>query len=152
MGSRDSTLVTGTSATPNSSRTGETPVRGDTPEREGERERLPFGVSIFLTMGGQLTQAIRTHLNQRGRGDAIVAPSWMPAAVDGAFPSIAQRPAAPSPPSTLLRVYRRSTKKPGLTKGISFSHEYGMWLGSSHRVLADSEPDFRRPSMSIAQT
>jgi len=40
----------------------------------------------------------------------------------------------------------------GLTKGISFSHEYGMWLGSSHRVLADSEPDFRRPSMSIAQT
>jgi len=42
--------------------------------------------------------------------------------------------------------------KAGLTKGISFSHEYSMWLGSSHRVLADSETDFRRPSMSIAQT
>jgi len=42
--------VTGPSATPNSSRTGETPVRGNAPELEGERERLPFGVSIFLTL------------------------------------------------------------------------------------------------------
>jgi len=42
--------VTGTSTTPNSSRTGETPVRGNAPELRGERERLPFGVSIFLTV------------------------------------------------------------------------------------------------------
>ena len=41
--------MTGTSATPNSSRTEETPVRGNAPELKDERERLPFGVSIFLT-------------------------------------------------------------------------------------------------------
>ena len=30
---------------------------------------------------------------------------------------------------------------PGLTKGIIFGHEYGIWLASSQRVLADSEMD-----------
>jgi len=29
----------------------------------------------------------------------------------------------------------------GLTKGIIFGHEYGIWLASSQRVLADSEMD-----------
>jgi len=40
----------------------------------------------------------------------------------------------------------------GLTKGISFGHEYGIWLASSQRLLADSEMDLKVPSMTVAQT
>jgi len=59
---------------------------------------------------------------------------------------------APRSRSELWGRVKRAAHRAGLTKGISFGHEYGIWLASSRRVKADSDMDLQVPSMSVAQT
>jgi len=59
---------------------------------------------------------------------------------------------APRFRSELWGRVKRAARRAGLTKGISFGHEYGIWLASNQRVLTDSEMDLKVPSMTVAQT